>query len=102
MKERSDTRIEYFIGIVSPPEYGKQIMAFQRKWHSNGFPDFIEPYITVKSQAGLNDEMTWSDSIGTVYRSFKGFSLTLTKPNSFWDVIVYIGFESPEIYKLHS
>ncbi len=94
--------MEYFIGIVPPPEYGNQIMAFQRKWLSNRLPNIIEPHITVKSQAGLNDDMTWLDSIRTVCNSFKGFSLTLTKPNSFGETVVYISVESPEIYKLHS
>ncbi len=88
---------------MPPPEYGKQIIAFQRKWLSNRLPDIIEPHIPLKSQAGLNDDMTWLDSIVTVCNSFKGFSLTLTKPNSFGEtVVVYIGVDSPEIYKLHS
>ncbi|EQD63481.1 Phosphoesterase HXTX, partial [mine drainage metagenome] len=92
----------YFIGVVPPPEYGKQIIAFQRKWRSNRLPDIIEPHITVKSQAGLNDDMTWVDTIKTVCDSFPRFSLTLTKPDSFGVSVVYIGVESPEIYKLHS
>ena len=94
--------MDYFIGIVPPPEYGKQIMAFQRKWLSNRLPDIVEPHITVKSQAGLDEDMIWLDSIRKVCNLFKGFSLTLTKPNSFGEVVVYIGVESPEIYKLHS
>jgi hypothetical protein len=48
--------VEYFIAITPPKEYGEIITQFQRRWPNNALLDFVEPHITVKSQAGLNED----------------------------------------------
>lgn len=99
--QTSDGKLQYFIGIVPPAEYGRQILEFQKKWRNNKFPDVVEPHITVKSQAGLNDDMTWIDSLKKMCSSFPKFRISLREPGSFEMSVVYLKVESPRIYELH-
>ncbi len=93
--------VEYFIAITPSKEYGEIITRFQRSWPNNALPDFVEPHITVKSQAGLNEDEYWIDSIKTICRNFAMFNLSLKGVKSFGKSVVYLGVESDRIHVLH-
>ncbi len=93
--------MEYFIAIVPPKKYGETITQFQRRWSDNTMPDFVEPHITVKSQAGLNEDEYWIDSIKTICSNFPVFNLSLKGVKSFGKSVVYLGVESDRINVLH-
>ena len=93
--------MEYFIAITPPKEYGEIITQFQRRWPNNTLPDFVEPHITVKSQAGLNEDEQWIDSIKTICSNFAMFNLSLKGVKSFGKSVVYLGVESNRIRVLH-
>jgi 2'-5' RNA ligase len=93
--------VEYFIAITPSKEYGVIITRFQRSWPNNALPDFVEPHITVKSQAGLNEDEYWIDSIKTICRNFAMFNLSLKGVKSFGKSVVYLGVESDIIHVLH-
>ena len=93
--------MEYFIAITPSKEYGVIITRFQRSWPNNALPDFVEPHITVKSQAGLNEDEYWIDSIKTICRNFAMFNLSLKGVKSFGKSVVYLGVESDRIHVLH-
>lgn len=93
--------VEYFIAIVPPEKYKESIMHFQKRWSDNTLPDFVEPHITVKSQAGLNEDESWIDSIKIICGSFPSFKLWLKNVKSFGKSIVYLGVESERINELH-
>ena len=94
-------RVEYFIAITPPKEYGELITQFQRRWPNNALPDFVEPHITVKSQDGLNKDEYWIDSIKTICSNFAMFNLSLKGVKSFGKSVVYLGVESDRIHVLH-
>ena len=93
--------VEYFIAIAPPKEYREIITQFQRRWPNNALPDFVEPHITVKSQAGLNEDEYWIDSIKTICSNFAIFTLSLKGVKSFGKSVVYLGVESDRIQVLH-
>ncbi|MCL4451210.1 MAG: 2'-5' RNA ligase family protein [Candidatus Thermoplasmatota archaeon] len=93
--------MEYFIAITPPKKYGEIITQFQRRWPNNALPDFVEPHITVKSQAGLNEDEYWIDSIKAICSNFAMFKLSLKGVKSFGKSVVYIGVESNKIRILH-
>ena len=93
--------VEYFIAIAPPKEYGEIITQFQRRWPNNALPYFVEPHITVKSQAGLNEDGYWIDSIKTICSNFAIFTLSLKGVKSFGKSVVYLGVESDRIHVLH-
>ena len=93
--------MEYFIAITPSKEYGEIITRFQRSWPNNALPDFVEPHITVKSQAGLNEDEYWIDSIKTICRNFAMFNLSLKGVKSFGKSVVYLCVESDRIHVLH-
>ena len=93
--------MEYFIAIVPPKKYGETITQFQRRWSDNTMPDFVEPHITVKSQAGLKEDEYWIDSIKTICSNFPMFNLSLKGVKSFGKSVVYLGVESDRINVLH-
>ena len=93
--------VEYFIAIAPPKEYGEIITQFQRRWPNNALPYFVEPHITVKSQAGLNEDGYWIDSIKTICSNFAIFTLSLKGVKSFGKSVVYLGVESDRIQVLH-
>ena len=93
--------MEYFIAITPSKEYGEIITRFQRSWPNNALPDFVEPHITVKSQAGLNEDEYWIDSIKTICRNFAMFNLSLKGVKSFGKSVVYLGVESERFHVLH-
>ena len=82
--------VEYFIAILPPKKYGEKITQFQKR-SNNILPDFVEPHITVKSQAGLNEDEYWIDSIKTICNAFPVFSLSLEGAKSFGNSVVYSG-----------
>ncbi len=93
--------MEYFVAITPPKKYGDIITQFQRRWPNNTLPDFVEPHITVKSQAGLNEDEQWIDSIKTICSNFTMFNLSLKGVKSFGKSVVYLGVESNRIRVLH-
>ncbi|MGC8505290.1 MAG: 2'-5' RNA ligase family protein [Thermoplasmata archaeon] len=93
--------MEYFIAIVPPKKYGETITQFQRRWSDNTLPDLVDPHITVKSQAGLNEDECWIDSIKSICSSFPGFTLSINGVKSFGKSVVYLGVESDKINELH-
>ena len=93
--------VEYFIAIAPPKKYEESIMHFQKRWSNNILPDFVEPHVTVKSQAGLNEDECWIDSIKTICSSFPMFKLSLKGAKSFGNSVIYLGVESDRINELH-
>ena len=93
--------LEYFIAIVPPKKYEESITKFQRRWSSNTLPDFVEPHITVKSQAGLTEDGCWIDSINSICGSFPVLNLAIKGVKSFGNSVVYLGVESDKINELH-
>lgn len=93
--------VEYFVAITPPKKYGEIITQFQKKWPNNTLPDFVEPHITIKSQAGLNEDEYWIDSIKTICSNFPIFNLSLKGVKSFGKSLVYLGVESNMINALH-
>ena len=93
--------VEYFIAITPTKEYGEIITQFQRRWPNNALADFVEPHITVKSQAGLNEDEYWIDSIKKICSNFAMFNLSLKGVKSFGKSVVYLGVESNMINALH-
>lgn len=93
--------VEYFVAITPPKKYGEIITQFQKMWPNNTLPDFVEPHITVKSQAGLNEDEYWIDSIKTICSNFPIFNLSLKGVKSFGKSVVYLGVESNMINALH-
>ena len=94
--------MQYFIGVVPPPEYGRRIIAFQRKWIDNRLPDVVEPHVTViKSPSGLGSDMLWIEKVRRVCHSFSRFALSPVKPSSFGRSVVYLSIEYEKIYLLH-
>ena len=79
--------MEYFIAIVPPKKYGETITQFQRRWSDNTMPDFVEPHITVKSQAGLKEDEYWIDSIKAICSNFAMFNLSLKGVKSFENLL---------------
>ena len=93
--------MEYFVAITPPKKYGEIITQFQKMWPNNTLTDFVEPHITVKFQAGLNDDEYWIDSIKTICSNFPMFNLSLKGVKSFGKSVVYLGVESNMINALH-
>ncbi len=93
--------VEYFVAIAPPKKYGEILTQFQKMWPNNTLPDFVEPHITVKSQAGLNEDEYWIDSIKTICSNFPVFNLSLKGVKSFGKSVVYLGVESNMINALH-
>ena len=93
--------VEYFIAIVPPKKYAEEITEFQRKWSSNTLPDFVEPHVTVKSQACLNEDECWIDSIKAICSTFPIFNLSIKGVKSFGNSVVYLGVEPHRINELH-
>ena len=79
--------VEYFIAIAPPKEYAEIITQFQRRWPNNALLDFVEPHITVKSQAGLNEDEYWIDSIKAICSNFAMFNLSLKGVKSFENLL---------------
>lgn len=100
-KEVHYLNVEYFVAITPPEKYLESIIRFQKMWPCNKLPNFAEPHITVKSQAGLSEDEIWIDSIKTVCESFPRFILTMKGIKSFGDAVVYLGIESDRIKELH-
>lgn len=97
----NQSSVEYFIAIVPPKRYTEEILEFQKRWSRNTLPDFVEPHVTVKSQAGLNEDECWIDSIKTICSTFPMFNLSLKGVKSFGNSVVYLGVESHRINQLH-
>lgn len=93
--------VEYFIAIVPPKKYAEKIKEFQKRWSGNTLPDFVEPHVTVKSQAGLNEDECWIDSIKTICSTFPMFNLSIRGVKSFGNSVVYLGVDSHRINELH-
>jgi len=93
--------VEYFIAITPPEKYGESILQFQKMWLNNTLPSLVEPHITVKSQAGLNEDEHWINSIETICGSFPMFDLLINGVKSFKKFVVYLGVESDKIKELH-
>jgi 2'-5' RNA ligase len=93
--------VEYFVAITPPEKYGESIIKFQKMWPGNTLPDFAEPHITVKSQAGLSEDEIWMNSMKAVCDSFPRFSLKMKGIKSFGRSVVYLGIESDGINELH-
>ena len=93
--------VEYFIAIVPPKKYEESIMRFQKRWSNNILPDFVEPHVTVKSQACLNEDEFWIDSIKAICSTFPIFNLSIKGVKSFGNSVVYLGVEPHRINELH-
>ena len=93
--------VEYFIAVVPPKKYAEKITEFQKRWSSNTLLDFVEPHVTVKSQAGLNEDESWIDSIKTICNTFPMFNLSIKGVKAFENSVVYLGVESRKINDLH-
>ena len=93
--------IQHFIGISLPRNYAFQVIEFQRKWVKNALPNVVEPHITVKSQAGLGEDLKWIQEVTEICGTFSTFELSLTGINTFGDSVVFLGVESSKIHQLH-
>lgn len=93
--------MQYFIGIVPPEEYLEQLVAFQKRWLSNGLPNVVEPHVTVKAQSGLNLDMAWLEKIKVVCSSFSKFQLSLSEPALFGNQVIFLSVQSNELLELH-
>ena len=92
---------EYFIAIIPPKEYTEKIIQFQKLWKNNSLPYTVEPHITLKSQAGLENKMNWLDQVKAICKSFSSFKLTISGVKTFGTSVVYLSIISAEIYELH-
>ncbi|ULL15912.1 2'-5' RNA ligase family protein [Paenibacillus sp. H1-7] len=92
---------EFFVGIVPPEPYLKQVVSFQQRWSSNRLPDMVEPHITVKAQGGLTWDMGWLGRCKEVCQAIPPFELAITAPLSFGDEVVFLGVHSSRILELH-
>lgn len=93
--------MQYFIGIVPPDEYKRQIAAFRDRWASNGLREVVEPHITVKAQSGLTQDLVWLGQVRKACASFTRFRISLSEPSTYGTAVVYLSVESQEIYDLH-
>ncbi len=89
--------LQYFIAIVPPDNYKKEIIKFQNQWISVN----QEPHITVKAQGGLNSDTTWLEDIKKVCNNFQSFYLSITEPTFFGKSVLFQGVESKEVFELH-
>jgi len=94
-------KLEYFIAVIPPKEYTEKIIQFQRLWKNNSLPNIVEPHITLKSQAGLENGMNWLDQVRAICKSFSPFKLTISGVKTFGTSVVYLSIISREIYELH-
>ena len=92
---------EYFIAIIPPKEYTEKIIQFQKLWKNNSLPYTVEPHITLKSQAGLENGMNWLDPVKAICKVFSSFKLTISGVKTFGTYVVYLSIISAEIYELH-
>ena len=81
---------EYFIAIIPPKEYTEKIIQFQKLWKNNSLPHTVEPHITLKSQAGLENGMNWLDPVKAICKSFSSFKLTISGVKTFGTYVVYL------------
>ena len=94
-------KTEYFIAIIPPKGYTEKIIQFQKPRKNNSLPYTVEPHITLKCQAGLENKMTWLDPVKAICRSFSPFKLTMSGVKTFGTSVVYLSIISAEIYELH-
>ncbi|MDQ0898912.1 2'-5' RNA ligase family protein [Paenibacillus sp. V4I7] len=93
--------MQYFIGIVPPDEYLERVVAFQKRWLSNGLPNVVEPHVTVKAQSGLTLDMAWLEKVKVVCSSFSKFQLALSEPALFGNQVIFLSVQSNELLELH-
>ncbi|MDQ0888218.1 2'-5' RNA ligase [Paenibacillus sp. V4I9] len=93
--------MQYFIGIVPPDEYLERVVAFQKRWLSNGLPNVVEPHVTVKAQSGLTLDMAWLEKVKVVCSSFSKFHLSLSEPALFGNQVIFLSVQSNELLELH-
>lgn len=86
--------MKFFIGIVPPTEIFNEIQKIKHESHS-------EPHITVKAQAGLDEDLLWLDKIKQVCENFQAFDVKLTEPRYFGEDVLFLGVESEQISTLH-
>ncbi|MGO4350014.1 2'-5' RNA ligase family protein [Paenibacillus sp. MCAF9] len=94
--------MQYFIGIIPPPEYLEKVFIFQKEWKNNGVVNMVEPHITLKAQGGLSPDLSWLDKLEKLCTNFPSFPITLSDPKFFGDYVLYLSVESQELYRLHS
>ncbi|WP_340023403.1 2'-5' RNA ligase family protein [Paenibacillus sp. FSL K6-1096] len=93
--------MQYFIGIVPPPEYSAKILQFQNHWPSNCLSQIVEPHITVKSQGGLYSDLDWMQYVKKACSTFTKFELSLTSPIFLGDSVIGLGVQSQQLLELH-
>jgi 2'-5' RNA ligase len=93
--------MQYFIGIVPPDEYLERVVAFQKRWLSNGLPNVVEPHVTVKAQSGLTLDMAWLGKVKVIRSSFSKFQLALSEPALFGNQVIFLSVQSNELLELH-
>lgn len=94
--------MQYFIGIVTPDEYIKRTIEFQRQWGNNALTNVVEPHITIKAQGGLTSDKDWLDQVMKVCEDFPPFKVSLNKPKFFGESVLFLNVESTEIHNLHN
>lgn len=89
---------KYFIGVVPPKEFLKQVEQLQRRWINKLG---VEPHITLKAQGGLTSDEKWISKVKKICEDFSPFQVSIGKPQYFGENILYLSVHSNNLHYLH-
>lgn len=90
--------MNYFIGIVPPPEIHSTIAAIQNQYGNNR----LEPHITLRPPVIPINEQEWLNQAADVISAFPSFTVHLPGTGNFGSKVLYINVQSEQLNTLYN
>ncbi|QAS54584.1 2'-5' RNA ligase [Halobacillus litoralis] len=93
--------MQYFIGVLPPEGYKKEVTEFREKWINNSINDVVEPHITIKAQGGLTTDEGWVNKVKEICAETETFHVSFDGLMFFGDEVHYVNAAAEELHLLH-